>query len=83
MLDEMPSGEYRDVARGACGEWPGPLIFATDGEMAKITSSAEFARLREERGIATGPGGDVLLRGAIEALLDIAPRYGKGDEVLA
>ena len=73
MLDEMPSGEYRDVARGACGEWPGPLIFAT----------AEFARLREERGIATGPGGDVLLRGAIEALLDIAPRYGKGDEVLA
>lgn len=83
MLDEMPPGEYRDVARGACGEWPGPLIFATDGEMAKLTSSAEFARLREERGIATGPGGDVLLRGAIEALLDIAPRYGKGDEVLA
>ena len=83
MLDEMPSGEYRDVARDACDEWAWPLIFATDNEMAELTSSAEFARLREERGIATGPGGDVLLRGAIEALLDIASGHGRSGETSA
>lgn len=83
MHDEMPAGECRDVARDACGEWAWPLIFATDDEMAALTSSAEFARLREERGIATGLGGDVQLRGGIEALLDIALGHGRSGEASA
>lgn len=53
------------------------------GDCFNPIEGSAFARLREERGIATGPGGDMLLRGVIEALLDIAPQHGEGDEVLA
>ena len=64
------------------GPWRGdPAMFV--GDCFNPIEGSAFARLREERGIATGPGGDMLLRGVIEALLDIAPQHGEGDEVLA
>ena len=77
MVEDLPVGECWDVAPDECGEWLVRLIFATNDEMVRLTSSVEFARLREKRGITVGTNGSILLHGAVEALLDIATWYGK------
>ena len=44
VLDELPAGEFEDITRGGWTKSFGPLIFATDEEMAALASSEEFAR---------------------------------------
>ena len=48
------------------------MLFADDAEMATLTVSDEFARELERRGIRAGErNGDIRLRGAVAALMDV------------
>ncbi len=72
MLDELPVGDYEDVLLGACFCWFRPLLFADDAEMRVLTSSDEFARELETRGVSLETScDDIELHGAVEALMDI------------
>ncbi len=73
VADELPFGDWRDVACEACAWWGDcGLLYATDAEMQALIASEEFAQASAEGRVKPRGDDSIDLSGAVEVLRGIA-----------